>query len=1209
MIIIEHSVCLNKKCEVEKVYNTGEDRYMLIRDMFADDINRKINGVIKVDQAADDVIEQELNEYVITRELKKHFITFFNYYGDAFDQPTADMGVWISGFFGSGKSHFLKMLSYLLQNKEVKGMRSVERFRKKFEDDPATFMLIDRATKGPTETILFNIDIEGFSNKDKTAVLRVFAKMFYNHLGFYGENLKVAMMELYIDQQGKMAEFCRVFEEKKGKPWAEMRRAFAFNGKFIVPTLMEVLDMSEEDARSWFNDKTATEISIAQLVEDMKAYVSTKPDNFRLLFMIDEVGQYVGTDTDMLLNLQSLTEKIGSECEGKIWVICTGQEAIDEIIKVRADEFSRIQARFKTRLSLSSSSVDEVIQKRILKKKTEAQDVLEDVYEQNDSVLRNLFSFNGSILDIKGYSGPVEFTENFPFVPYQFIVMQKVFAEIRKHGNSGKHLSGGERSMLSGFQEATQKIQEKDEHALVPFFRFYDTVHTFLDGSIRRVIERCQKAADNGDGIEQQDVDVLKLLYLIRYIDDIPANLDNIVILMADDIRIDKIIMREVVRGCLDRLMSQNYIGRTGDTYKFLTDEEQDIQREIRDTNVDTASIVERIAQMIYGDIFTTKKFRYDKYDFAFDQMVDGITVGMATGGMRLRFLTVATDTVEKSEFRLMTESKGNEAIVVLADTPYYESLESAMKIRKYVKQRNVSQLPKSVQKIISDQQDEAGKYEQSAMTNLQAAIEAAQFYVDGEHLELKAGNAKSKIDQSLAYLVAHVYSKLDLITENAGSDADIIAILNGTVTSLPGMEPNRDAASAMEEYLEMQDIKKLPTSMADVQSRYSAIPYGWREIDIAAVTAQLIFSQKVTIKYAGNTIQPDDPKLPDMLRKKSEIGKTSISKRKNISAAMMRDAKAMLREYFDSMSVPDDEDSLVRFVTEKFTEQRNHYVSMNERYEGHKYPDQVLVQEAIHLMDDVLSQKKDNTALLDRLLKKEDDLFDNKEAMSKGIENFFKTQVIVFDQAVKFERMLHDDLERIAENEEAYKALNTIRMITTVQQGSKFNYKRIRELNPLMDIVQAAHDKMLEDKRAEVLETVRQCMEATHTAANGDVKADYLIEKSDRYFSQCKEKIAQLKSLALLDAMFLPMCQYKDDTVSNIEAVLAPEMPKTPSSILKEGNEVQFAKKKVVRTFNRQVVFQAKTLQNEEDIDEYVEKIRSQLKQLLKNCDEIRLN
>ena len=1183
---------------------------MLIQDMFADDINRKINGVIKVDQAADDVIEQELNEYVITRELKKHFITFFNYYGDAFDQPTADMGVWISGFFGSGKSHFLKMLSYLLENKEVKGIRSVERFRKKFVDDPATFMLIDRATKGPTETILFNIDIEGFSNKDKTAVLRVFAKMFYSHLGFYGENLKVAMMERYIDQQGKTEEFRRIFEEKRGKPWLEMRRVFAFNGKFIIPTLMEVLDMSEEDARSWFNDKTATEISIAQLVEDMKAYVDTKPANFRLLFMIDEVGQYVGTDTDMLLNLQSLTEKIGSECEGKIWVICTGQEAIDEIIKVRADEFSRIQARFKTRLSLSSSSVDEVIQKRILKKKPEVAKKLEEVYEQNDSVLRNLFTFKTDIVDIKkGYAGPLEFTENFPFVPYQFIIMQKVFAEIRKHGNSGKHLSGGERSMLSGFQEAAQKIQEKDEYALVPFFRFYDTVHTFLDGSIRRVIERCQKAADNGDGIEQQDVDVLKLLYLIRYIDDIPSNLDNIVILMADDIRVDKIIMREAVRGCLDRLMSQNYIGRTGDTYNFLTDEEQDIQREIRDTNVDTASIVERIAQMIYGDIFTTKKFRYGKYDFAFDQMVDGITVGVATGGMRLRFLTVATDAVEKTDYRLMAESKGNEAIVVLADTPYYESLESAMKIRKYVKQRNVSQLPKSVQKIISNLQDEAGKYELRAMTELQNAIEGAQFYVDGEHLEIKAGNAKSKIDQSLEYLVAHVYSKLDLITDNAGSDADIIAILTGAVTALPGMEPNRDAASAMEEYLEMQDAKKLPTSMADVQSKYSAIPYGWKEIDIAAVAAQLIYSQKVTIKYAGNTIQPDDPKLPDMLRKKSEIGKTSISKRKNISATMMRDVKSMLRDYFDVMDVPDDEDGLIRFVTEKFGEQRDYYASLDARYDGHEYPDRALIQEAIHLMDDVLSQKKDNIALIERVLKKEDALFDNKEAMSNGIENFFKTQVTVFDQAVQFEKSLHDDLDRIAENEEAHKALNTIRLITMVQTGSKFNYNRIRELNPLMDTVRTAHDKMLEEKRAEVLETVRQCMEATHTAANGDSKVSHLIEKSDRYFSQCKEKIAELKSLALLDAMFLPMCQYKDDTVSNIESVLAPPAPKPPVQPTQPGKETAPVKKKVVRAYNRQVVFQAKTLQTDADIDDYVEKIRSQLKQLLKSCDEIKLN
>ena len=1175
---------------------------MMIRDMFAENINRPINGVIKVDQDAADVIEQEVREYVITKELKKHFISFFDYYSDAFDKPIADIGVWISGFFGSGKSHFLKMLSYILENKSIGGVPTVEKFRQKFSDDPATFMLIDRSTRGKTETILFNIDIEGSINKDKTAVLRVFAKMFYTHLGFFGENLKVAMLEQYIDQLGKTEEFRRVFESKKGKPWTEQRKAFAFNGKFIVPTLMEVLDMSEEDAKRWFNDKTAVEFSIAQLVEDIKNYVNKQPDSFRLLFMIDEVGQYVGTDTDMLLNLQSLTEKIGSECGGKVWVMCTGQEAIDEIIKVRADEFSRIQARFKTRLSLSSSSVDEVIQKRILKKNPEAEQKLEALYQENDSVLRNLFSFTDSILDIKGFTGAGEFAVNFPFVPYQFIIMQKVFAEIRKHGNSGKHLSGGERSMLSGFQEAAQKIQNQDEYALVPFFRFYDTVHTFLDSSIRRVIERCQNAADIGAGIQLQDVDVLKLLYLIRYVDDIPANVDNIVILMADDIRTDKIVLREKVGESLGRLMSQNYIGRSGETYNFLTDEEQDIQRDINNTVVDTASIVERIAQMIYADIYQTKKFRRDKYDFDFDKMVDGVTTGAVTGGMKLRFLTVATDAVDKSELRLMTESHG-QAIVVLSGSSYYESLENAMKIRKFVKQRNVAQLPKSMQDIIRDQQDEATRYEQSAMEDLKQAIVNAAYYVDGEHIEIRGGDAKSRIDQALDYLVTHVYSELDLITKNMDTDEDVVEILTGNFLS--GAEPNRDAAAKVEEFLVVQDRTKLPTSMYDVQSRYQGIPYGWREIDIAAVVALLINQQKVTIKYGGATIQPDDPKLPDMLRKKNEIGKTSISIRQAVTAVKMKAVKELLREFFDVMDVPDDEDGLVAYIVKKFEELKTHYETLNQRYtSGRRYPDQGKVQQAMQLVSDVLSQKKDNIALIDRVLKLEDKLFDIKEDL-QAVEGFFKNQVQVFDAAAQVEEDLRNELDYLSHEPAANDALNKIRLIVAVQGG--FSYQKIPELNGLMATVREGHGRLLEAKRAEVGDMITQCMGAVHQAANGDFKANDLIARADEFYTQQKQKVRDYQSLALLDGLIPPMLQYKDNTLERLETLLAPPAQPTPPAPTADGGATPPVKK-VIRPYNRSIIFPAKKLETMEDVDDYVEKIREQLKQLLKNCDGIQL-
>lgn len=1194
---------------------------MRIQQMFYDDIDRKINGVVKVDQDAADVLKQEVQEYVITRDIRKHMITFFNNYAESFRVPTADVGVWISGFFGSGKSHFLKMLSYLLENKDVDGKKVEDYFREKF-DDEATFMQIASTIRGETDTILFNIDIEGSINKDKTAVLRVFAKMFYNYLGFYGENLKCAKMEQFIDKKGKTEEFRRVFEEKNGSSWVESRDAFVFFEDDVVDTLVEVLGMSETAAHNWFDGTETIETSIAQLVSEMKEYVDAKPKDFRLLFMIDEVGQYVGDSIDLLMNLQSLVEKIGSECDGKIWVVCTGQEAIDEIIKTRQDQFSRIQARFKTRLSLTSSSADEVIQKRILRKKDEVTPLLEQVYNENDSVLRNLFSFTDAILDIKGYSGPGEFARNFPFVPYQFIIMQKVFSEIRKHGNSGKHLSGGERSMLSGFQEAAQEIKDKDEFALAPFYLFYDTVHTFLDSSIRRVIERCQNAADTNAGIEQQDVAVLKLLYLVRYIDDIKANLDNIIILMADDIRMDKIIMREQVRGSLDRLMSQNYIGRTGDTYNFLTDEEQDIQREIKNTPVDTSAIVERIAHMVFGDIYTAKKFRYRKYDFAFDQVVDHTTVGAVTGGMRLKIMTVAADSEEKAELRLMTESAG-QSIVVLADTPYYESLENAMKIRKYVKHRNVAQLPKGVRDIIANYQSEADKYEQSAQTDLADAITNAQFYVDGEKIEIKAaaisskeedpvkrdyeikkGKAKSVIDQSLDYLVSHVYSDLDLIVENAESDADILALLTGVVTMLPGTEPNRDAAAKVEEYLEMQDRKHLPTSMADVQRRYQAIPYGWREIDIAAVVALLIVGQKVTIKYAGSTVQPNNPKLPDMLRKKSEIGKTQISKRQVVSATRMKAVKDFLRDYFNLMDVPADEDGLIQFIIDKFEDLQKHYEDLLTKYENHRYPDRNVVSNAVTIVKDVLSQQKDNVALIERVLQREDNLYDAQDAM-QSVEAFFKTQVSVFDTAVKFELDLRNDLDYIKKDEEANQALNTIRLITMIPSNGKYDYKRIPELNTLMAKVKASHDVMLEEKRTELLEVVRQCMAEIHQALDdGNSTAKAISDKADMYYGQQKEKIAETTSLALMEGFPIPMWNYRDEAVSKIEFSKRPPKPVDPKPV----NPVKAVVKKTYKPIFRQSLLKAARLESDAEIDAYVDKLRDQLKTLLKGSDGIDL-
>ena len=1180
---------------------------MKIQNMFQKDINRDINGVIKVSQNDENSLRQELSEYIITKELRRHFRTFFDNYSKAIDYPTDKIGVWISGFFGSGKSHFLKILSYLLENKEVCGKKAMDYFADKF-DDPMMYATAVKCVSVPTESILFNIDIEGPITKDKTAVLRVFAKMFYNHCGFYGDDLKIAKLERFIEKQGKTEQFRAAFEEVNGAPWVETRDSFAFFEDDIVEVLQSVLGMSEQAARNWFNGEETNELSIAQLVADIKEYVDGKGKNLRLLFMVDEVGQYIGDDGDLMINLQSLVEEIGTRCTGKVWVMVTSQEAIDSVVHISGDDFSKIQGRFNTRLSLSSSSVDEVIKKRVLAKTEEADQLLRMVYDKERAVLKNLYTFNNPVLDIKGFADSAEFSATFPFVPYQFIIIQKVLAEIRKHGNSGKHLSGGERSMLSGFQEAAQKVQDKDENALVPFYLFYDTVHTFLESAIRRVIDRCQTAADNHDGLEQQDVSVLKLLYLVRYIDDIKANIDNIAILMIDDIRTDKIALRTSVSASLERLLSQNYISRNGDTYAFLTDEEQDIAIDIRNTVVDSAQVTASIAQTVYGEIYPAKKFKYGKYDFAYDQYIDETLNGSASGGMRLRIVTVASDYYGAPDQKLIMDSQvNNEAIVVLSnETPYFEELEQAMKIRKYVKQKNVSQLSESIQDIIRKRQQEARRLEERAQGYIEKAIVGAKVVVHGEIMDIKAGNAKDKLDAALNGLVESVYSKLSMVNKFVDSDADILAILNGTdneQAALAGTgSNNEDALNEISQWLELQNTKMLTTSMGGVQRRYGAIPYGWREIDIAALVAQLIAQQKISIKYGGAIVGKNERRLVDYLRKKNEIDKAIVTRRIAPSEDLMRKSINFLRDYLGAMDIPSDEDGLIHFVLDTFEEKENHYNELLEAYRQVRYPEREVVENARSLVSDVLSQRKDNVALLSRMVQRQDDLLDSVEDM-EGVELFFKSQRPVYDEARRQMEKIRKERDYFATDADAQEVFRQISTILAMPKP----YDRIGELPELIRKAKAAYNNLLDIKRDEVLENVRQCMQDVHQLASESYNAMALQRQADDYFVGKREAAKEASSLTELDAMITQLLGYKDNICRRMEVMTAD----SHSQLLKENAPAGMStlKPKKITSVRRYDLCTVKRLQSKEDIDKYVEGIREKLLKTLENCDGIQIN
>jgi hypothetical protein len=977
---------------------------MKIASMFQKSIDRDINGVIQVEQNDKKIIYQELDEYIVTKEIRKHLSTFYSNYEKSFEGPTDKMGVWISGFFGSGKSHFLKILDYLLSNIVVENKSAVEFFKEKI-DDPMMMATIESCSQVDTETILFNIDANAPINKNKTAIFRVFAKMFYDHCGYFGSDLKVVKFERFLVKQGKYDPFLGNFNSIHGSSWDNARDSFSFFEDEIVEALKMTNAMSETAARNWFNGIETAELTINQLANDIKEYIDSKGNKFRLVFLLDEVGQYIGADSDLMLNLQTIVETLGTVCKGRVWIIVTSQEAIDTVTKVMGDDFSKIQGRFSTRLSLTSSSVDEVIKKRILAKTEVAKSELRLVYSQNQAILKNLFTFNGAVADLKGYIGETDFVDSYPFVNYQYTLLQNVFIQVRKHGIAGKNIAKGERSMLSGFHEAIRdkEIKNKETGVLVPFYSFYDTIQTFLDSSVRSVIERSFRAATNHEVLQMEDVDVLKLLFMIRYLDDIKSTVDTLSIFMIHDIHADKISLREQVQKSLDRLVSQNYVSRNGEIYAFLTDDEQDISREISQTVVDGAKITNGIAETIFQNIYPTKKIKYRKYDFPFDQMVDSTQIGSSISPIKLRVITAASSLSNSGDETLnMMSRTNNEAIILLSDeSHYFDELESGLKIRQYVKQKNVAALSEPIQAIIRGKQQQASAHEKRATTFIEEALIKGKFFVFGSPVQAKGSSAKEKIDFVLSYLVECVYTKLDYVTTNYDSDADLLKILNGTAPSqLPEFD-NHDAIREVESFLEIQDSRHMTVSMSDIQTRFQKEPYGYREIDIAALTGSLLANQKIVAFYSGVIVPPTDRKLVDYLRKKSEIDKLVLRKKVSSSDSELRHAKDTISRFMDHQDVPSGEDALVTYAIQAFTNKRDYLNENLKQYQSGNYPGKKIVDAGKKILEDLLNQKTDNIAFIRKINELENDLLDWVEDY-QSVENFFKTQRPVFESATK---------------------------------------------------------------------------------------------------------------------------------------------------------------------------------------------------------------
>ncbi len=1196
---------------------------MKIKDLFVKPINRPINGVIKADQRDAESVWQELDEYVVTKQVTEYLRKFFDAYLHAVDRPTdptinARMGVWVSGFFGSGKSHFIKILSYLLGNIEAHGGDNAEHRKavQFFESKLTDAMLlgdIRRAVAGNTDVILFNIDSKADSKTDRDAILQVFLRVFNEMQGLSGDASHIAEMERYLINKGVFDKYRDAFKTKCGNAWEDERDGVSFMRDEVIHALGEALGMSDESAAKWFDNAHDTyKINIEGFAKLVREYLDRKGPSHRLVFLVDEVGQFIGKNTQLMLNLQTITEELGTLCQGRAWVIVTSQEDIDATIgeanQARSNDFSKITGRFYTRLSLSSSNTDEVIAKRLLEKTPAAKEELAALWAAKGDILNNQLSFASNAVALSGFKDADSFAAHYPFAPYQFFLMQKVFESIRKVGATGRHLARGERSMLDAFQTAALINANRESDALVPLYDFYPSIESFLDSSVKLAIDQ----AGENTALEAYDLKLLRALFLIRYITDtIKSSIDNLATLCVDRIDADKLVLKRQIEASLMRLERQNLVSRNGDLWFFLTNEERDVSQEIKSVDVSSSDISRLVSELVFDELLngqTKVRHRESKNDYEFNRLLDGTPWRQANQPLTLEVLSpVGVEYEMLNEARCIgrsVEGVGRAILRMATDARIDVELRTYLQIEKYIVSPKASTPTPSLTRILYDRKDENRKRKGRLLHQLSDLISAGDFYVLGQKLQIKPLAPSGLLDELVNYLISNTYNKLNYIkVRQADTAAEIRAVLSvdsigQQSIALGGEEGNPQAMAEMRHHLNIA-ASQSRVLLSDIVDKFAGSPWGWKpEGEIVLLIARLFMAGEIKLMLEGADLEPKS--AIDPLTKAARFKQVSILKRKTSDAATRAKARDLHRELF-SLVAPEDEDGLVAPYRENLQKLRADLDKARFQANAKHYPGLDVITQTQSLIDKQLAIR-DPFEFLDAMVAAKTGWLDASDDCH-DVLSFYKSQVAVWNQLLEALDSFVDNREALDKNAGAAAALKELEAI----RANKTPYSQINRIEGLIATVDAINNVISGERRSKALLSIDAKIAETQQAlaaalVNADVSNQALKPLQD-----LKAQLAGLSSIPKIFYMQERAGDLLDEAMARIAAFVQASKPaKAPGQTAPRSGQppttggtatvLVAAEPKPVKVVKPSDLATKSYLETETEVEDYIARLKSEL-------------
>lgn len=982
---------------------------MNIKQLFdpTKNINRSIEKVITYGVSQEARLKSEISEYVVTDSIDQQFENLLLKMEAAMDVGGEnEVGVWVSGFYGSGKSSFTKYLGLAFDDRiTIDGVPFIQHLQDRLKRKTTKTLLTTVSKRFPAAVLMLDLASEQVAGATMEEVSTV---LFYKVLQWagYSRNLKVAALERKLKKEGRYDEFLAAFKEAAGgEDWSNYR-----NDELVVDSLIpeiahKLYPTLFKTPTSFTTESSAIVVFENDRVREMLEIAREASGKEYIIFIIDEVGQYVGPRPNLILNLDGLAKNLKNIGDGKVWIVGTAQQTLtadDAKAALNSPELFKLNDRFPIQIALESNDIKEICYTRLLGKSAAAEAELGTLFDQYGQQLRQ----NTKLVDARVYGVDFDrktFIDLYPFLPAHFDILLHLLGALAK-STGGIGLRSAIKvvqDILIEGNEGKPAVADQEVGWLATTVTLFDA----LDKDIKRAfaslhasVEKATKIRFTHSEIHQN---IAKTVAVLQILGNLPITRQNVTSLMHGSIA--GASQADDIAKAVEDLINDPIVpfGEQDGNLCFFSEKLNDIEQErsqVALRSVELRRIVNEALTHVYAPLPTTQLHgSYAVSTGLKAQSAGNVPASLAGERNQIQTIVEMVDPkeVDNARTRLTDESRHNSSkftiYLVGRTTPEMDELTADIYRCREIANRYRSDPDQEIREYCNGQADRAEHLSTKLRAQIQRSLVQGSFIFRGQvvAVDTLATELLDAARKHLGEVAEQVFDRYSEAPARAGTDLAEkflrVGNLSGITSALDPLnlvQSQGGRHTIRTDHLAMVSIRDYIDRNGTVEGKrlsdvFSDAPFGWSADTLRYLVAAMLLAGEIKLKVAGREVTVNGQQAIDALKTNNTFKNIGIALRggDRPSNEVLARAATRLTELTGDTVVP-LEDDISKVTTKLFPQLQHQYGPLTEKLRSLNLPGVDRLQGLTHEINDVLLTDASDAPR--RLGNEQSELFDN---------------------------------------------------------------------------------------------------------------------------------------------------------------------------------------------------------------------------------------